>query len=366
MHRLPILTLAAALLLPWSLQQAEAREYMLVGTRPNQLHMVDLERREVIRTMEIPARAGNGPQVIVPSPDGRRAYVISDRWESVYGFDLDTGREVFRAHLSRDGERVKAPFGMSISPDGFELYVYEHPVFLAPNEYQVRDTRIAVFDTSDGLDSTPMRTFPAPRRVAQLFAGADGRHLYAMGWDIYTFDLASGELVDTVPVRHWERENYSEPDVLAVWPQYEQTGVFSTPYYAVRTDMDPEDPAAYKTGILTLDTADGAVGYQDVEDTEVVIFSSVINPQNPSQLFAVYTQLSEFELGDGQGRLVRRIELPHTYYAINISGDGRELYVGGAMNDIGIYSTETLERIGEIRLPGGGDQALTSLRIVDR
>jgi hypothetical protein len=67
-----------------------------------------------------------------------------------------------------------------------------------------------------------------------------------------------------------------------------------------------------------------------------------------------------------QGILVNRTELDHTYYAINISGDGREVYVGGTMDDIAVYDSATLEKIDSIKIPGGNDMALASLRIINR
>ncbi|MCZ7600645.1 MAG: hypothetical protein M5U09_26970 [Gammaproteobacteria bacterium] len=79
--------------------------------------------------------------------------------------------------------------------------------------------------------------------------------------------------------------------------------------------------------------------------------------------YGVYTQLSKIDLDKDE--LVKRIDLPHTYYAVNVSSDGSELYAGGTMNDIAIYDTETLEPIGSIGLPGG-NMALSSLRIIQR
>ncbi|MEZ5583928.1 MAG: hypothetical protein R3F37_15380 [Candidatus Competibacteraceae bacterium] len=43
--------------------------------------------------------------------------------------------------------------------------------------------------------------------------------------------------------------------------------------------------------------------------------------------------------------MIKRIDLDHTYYAINISSDGKELYLGGTMDDIAIYDSATLEKI---------------------
>ena len=64
--------------------------------------------------------------------------------------------------------------------------------------------------------------------------------------------------------------------------------------------------------------------------------------------------------------MVGRVDLDHTYYVINVSGDGKRIYVGGTMNDISAYSTDTLEKLGAIDIPGGNDIVLASLRVIQR
>ena len=342
---------------------ATAKDYILTGSKPDQLLLVDPAARKVEVAYTVPD-AGTGILTITPSPDGKRAYVIVNRWESVAGIDLDTGEQVFRADFSSDDERVKAPFAMDISPDGKELFVFQSPVKLGADAYEVQPTRIAVYDTASGLDARPIRTFDAPRRTAVMMMSKDGERLYALSWDLYVLDPETGEIVDTHPLRNWDRENYSEPDILDVWPQWDVTGIFSTPYYAVRTDLDPTDPAAYKTGLATLDLASGAFRTVDFEDTAAIIFSTVVNPVRPDEVYGVYTTLSKIDRAKGE--LVKRIDLEHTYYTVNISSDGSEVYVGGTMDDISVYDTVTLDKIDEIRIPNGADQALASLRVIQR
>jgi quinohemoprotein amine dehydrogenase beta subunit len=340
-----------------------AKEYLLTGQKPNRLVLVDPKARAVERVYELPDSAP-GPLTITPSPDGQIAYVIVNRWESVTGIDLNTGEEVFRADFSSPDRRVKAIFGMDISPDGKELFIYQSPVKLGLGEYEVEDTYIAVYDTGSGVGTQPVRTFPAPRRTPILISSTDGTKLYALNWNLTVLDPKTGAVIGEHKIRNWDRPNYSEPDVLDIWPQWEQTQVFSSPYYAVRTDLDPNDPAAYKTGLLTLDLETDEFRVQDFEDTSVVIFSSVINPANRDEAFTVYTTLTKVDLDKGE--VVKRIDLDHTYYSINIAADGSEVYVGGTMDDIAVYSTKDLERIGTIKLPNGNDQALASLRIIER
>jgi len=355
--------LAAFIAAPIWTGGAAAKEFILTGIKPDKLVMVDAAARKVARTYTVP-NASPGVLTITPSPDGKIAYVLVNRWESVSGIDLDTGKEVFRADFSAGDIRTKCMFGMTISPDGKEIFVFQSPVRLLPGEYEVLDTRIAVYNTGDGIGAKPVRTFPAPRRTAIVTISEDGTKLYAVNWDITVMDPKDGKVLGTHKVRNWGRENHSEPDVLDVWPQWEQASVFSTPYYAVRTDVAMDHPEAFQTGMLTLDLKSGEFAMENFEPTAAIIFSTVVNPLRRNEVYGVYTTLSKIDIGTN--KLVNRIDLDHTYYTINVSGDGKEIYVGGTMDDISVYDSETLEKIGRIDLPGGADQALASMRIIER
>jgi quinohemoprotein amine dehydrogenase beta subunit len=340
-----------------------AKDYLLTAAKPDKLVIVDPAARKVEKTCTIPD-PGTGVLTIVPSPDASSAYMIVNHWESVAGIDLDSCEQVFRADFSAGDERVKATFGMDISPDGSELFVFQSPVRLLPGEYQVQPTRIAVYDTSAGVGAEPVRTFEAPRRTAVLAISDDGTKLYAVSWDIYVLDPQTGEITDTLPLRNWDRPNYAEPDVLGVWPQWDATGIYTNPYFAVRTDLDPSDAAAYKTGLMSLDLKTGAFDIKDFEDTSVIIFSTVVNPVRPEEVYGVYTTLSKIDRA--QGAVLDRIDLDHTYYSVNVASDGSEVYVGGTMSDIAVYDAESFEQLGRIEMPGGADQALASLRLIQR
>jgi quinohemoprotein amine dehydrogenase beta subunit len=353
----------AGLALALGTSSAEAKDYLLSAVKPDLLVVVDPAARNVAKTCTMP-EAGTGASTITPSPDGKVAYVIINRWESVTGIDLDSCKQVFRADLSSGDERVKATFGMDISPDGKELFVFESPVKLLPGEFQVQPTRIAVFDTSAGTSAEPIRSFEAPRRTALLILSKDGSKLYAVSWDIYVLDPQTGREIGRHALRTWNRPNFSEPDVLDVWPQWDATGMFSSPYYTVRTDLSPDDPHAYKTGLVTLNLKTDEFKLIDFEDTSALIFSTVINPKRPDEAYGVYTTLSKIDRREG--KVLDRINLDHTYYDINIASDGSELYVGGTMSDIGVYDTRTFKKLGQIDMPDGRDQTLASLRLIQR
>jgi len=339
-----------------------AGDYLLTTLKPNRLVLVDAKARRVVRDLEIPAPGS--PISIATSPDGRIAYVMTNHLSSISGVDLDSGKEVFRADFDEPGKRIKGMAAMDISPDGKELFVMQSVTRMQEVEMVVEDPRIAVYRTDAGLQAKPTRLLPSPRRTAQLYLNTAGDRLYAVSWDIQVLDPQTGKVLDTLKATNWERPNYAPPDFFGVWNQYEQTQVYINPYYTLRTDMSPEDPAAWKTGMITLDLKTGEFRMDDFEETAAIMFSSVVNPVNRDEAFSVYTQLTKTDLAND--RLVKRVDLEHTYYTINISADGKEVYLGGTMNDIAIYSTETLEKIGSIDLPGDADMGTSWVRVIQR
>lgn len=338
------------------------REYIIAGAKPNLLFVVDPMAKKVVHRYEIP---GDGPPyTIVPSPDGKIAYVLTNHMNGISGIDIDTGKVVFRTVLSTQDEMVRAMGGIAISRDGKEIYVQESATKLLPSEYRVEPARIAVYSTAGGLDAKPVRSFETPRRIIMMMPSVDGKLLYALGWDLYAFDPKDGRLVSTQKVLHWDRPNSTKPDILDVWPLFEQSEVFSAPYFYTRTDKKPGEPGFARTGVLTLDLRSGAMKMKDFEDTAVVIFSTVVNPVNHDQVFGVYSTLSKIDAA--RGKLDRRLDLAHTYYAINVSSDGKYLYLGGAMSDIAVYTTSDMRKVAEIPLPEAGDMATASFRVVRR
>lgn len=341
---------------------ASAADYLLTASRPNQLHLVDVAARKVSRTYDIP---GDGiPVSIAVAKDGKVAYILTNHFESVVGIDLDSGKQVFRADFSDPTTRVKAMFAITVSDDGTRLYAYQMPVKLKRSEYEVLDTRIAVYDTAAGIGAKPLKSFPAPRRISMLMPGATPDKVVALGWDMYILDANNGAIKQTLPLRGWQRPGVGEPDILAVWPHFEMARTFSTPYYVARTDVDPKSPESFKTGIITYDLDSEALRFVEFENASRGIFSSVVSPVNKNEVYAVMNQLSRIDLEKKQ--LVGLQPLEQTYYAVNVSSDGKEVYLGGALDTIAVHDAETLKKIAEIRVPGGGDQSLSSMRVVRR
>ena len=87
-----------------------------------------------------------------------------------------------------------------------------------------------------------------------------------------------------------------------------------------------------------------------MENTDIFYFSTVVSPVNRNIVYGVYSNLAKLDIKAGKS--LGRADLDHSYYAINISSDGKELYIGGTMSDIAVYDAATLKKIGSIAMPG--------------
>ncbi len=341
---------------------AAAHDYRITGAKPDRLYVIDPVKERVISAFRIPG-ADDYVSIIVPSPDGKIAYVLVDEAQRIVGINLRTGREVFRADLSSPGERVKCLLAFAVTPDGKELIVYEYRTRLNIDSYTVLPPRFALFSTAGGLHAKPLRQFAAPRRIEMVLAKEDGRSFYALGFNLYEFSLRTGRLMEKRGILDWHRPNHSRPDMLAFWPVTEPTGTFTSPLYSMLTGPGTPRGGIPETSLMMLNLRTGQLQYHDFERTSAPIFSTVLSP-NRHWVFGAYTQLTKIDTRHWD--VVGRVDLAHTYYSVNISSNGKEVYVGGTMCDIAIYDARNLKRKGDIHLPGCGDQSVATLRVIHR
>ena len=336
---------------------ARAGDLLVTGAKPDRLFIIDAATRSVRAEHHIPGANGLVATILI-SPDQRIAYALVDRMERIVGIDLASGREVFRADLSTSDERIKNFFAMALAPDGKELVVYELPTKLKPSEYVVEEPRFAVFRTDAGLTAKPVRTFPAPRRIHMLLARPNGQSFYAMGFDLYEYDIRTGKLLGTRGIQKWALADHSQPDLLAFWPVTEPTGVFTSPVYS---EIKKGTESIPTTSLMSLNLKSGELSYADFEPLSALIFSTVLSPDK-KHAYGVYTTLTSIDV-EGH-RLDKRVPLDHTFYNVNVSTDGREIYLGGTNCDVGFYDAASLEKKTILKLPGCSDQSLSTLRVI--
>ena len=339
-----------------------AHDFMVVANRPNNVHLIDLAERKVVRTCQLPGKYGSG--TVVMAPDKRTAYVLSNQFENVYGVDMDNCEITFSAIQSEGNVRVKSMAALAVSPDGTEIYTHQNPARLLTDRYEVMDSQLAVYRSTDGLNAKPVRTFPAPRQVLLLVTGADGT-LYMSGQDVFAMNVQTGEYSVKIPSLHATDPRYGPKDVLSIWPIGSVSNEFIRMYSAPRFTDDTRnlETAEYVWGYERVDLLTGEAEARDFGPLEVVLFSGMTRPGKRNEFYAVLTQLKRYDVA--QQKEIASVDLDHSYYCINFATDGSEVYLAGTFNDIAIHDAETLAKLGNIELPGG-DMSLATSQVFSR
>ncbi|MGP6088385.1 quinohemoprotein amine dehydrogenase subunit beta [Antarctobacter jejuensis] len=355
--KLPLLCVAASLLMS---APVAAKDYILAPARPDKLVIVDAEAMAVDKVITL-ENAGPTPMIPVIDAAGEFAYVTVNKSESIVKVNLQTGETVARRDLSTPTEQVKTMFGMDLSPDGSMLAVFETPMKKHLSHFEVLPTRMSLIDT--GTLET-IKSFEVPRQITVVMFSTDGSKVYGLGRQMHVFDVATGEHVDDYPIQDWKTDaGYYPSDVLDAWSQFETSDMLVTPFYTARSDMSLDDPEAYRTGLLTMDLRSGEMEMRDVRTLDVFYFSTAANPDR-TRAYGAYNVLESFDLETGEP--LKRVPLPHSYYSVNVSSDGQIVWLGGALSDLAAYDAETLEKKGQVDMPGGAAMSLASIRIFQR
>ena len=328
-----------------------AGDMMVVANRPNHLNLVDLAGRRVERTCAMPAAAS--PGTIAMSPDNAVAFIIGRSMGEIWGIRLADCELVFSAIESQGNERVRTLGGIATSPDGKWLYVYQAPVKLFVDHYEVQDTRIAVFDASAGQNALPVRSKPAPRQVTIMKTGADGT-LFLGGPDIVAMNPETGAQRVALLSRNRADPAYGPRDVLTVWNIGESSGEFVRMFSAPRWKPGAEGDAAQAElvwGYEKVDLASGVASDAVAGPLINGLFTGMTRPGHPDQFYATLTQLQRFDVPNA--RIDKSVDLEHSYYAVDFGTDGDTLYLTGTFNDIAIYDADSMTKLGNIVLPGG-------------
>jgi len=331
------------------------KEFLVTVTRPNTtLHIIDLQKNEVIRQCNLPE--GPGPGTIVMSPDNSIVYILTNHFSDIYGVDIDNCDIVFSTQQSTNNIRVKSIASIAISPDGKEIYTHQNRVKMMSDHYEMLPPQIAVFDTSAGLQVRATRTFDAPRQVATMDTLESGE-LVMGGQDIFLMDIHSGNYEVILPSLNDTQAGYSAKDVLTVWQMGKINNEFYRMYSRVKFNGEQGDlsNAEYIWGHEIVNLKTGKAAAKDFGPIETVLFTSIRRPGQLNRVYATLNDLKEYD--SNTQKLIRSVDLPYTYYCINFSHDGSKIYLSGALDDVAVYDADTLENLANIKLTGDGSMS---------
>jgi DNA-binding beta-propeller fold protein YncE len=323
---------------------AQEPELYVIGVHPHGIVIFDGTRNEISGQIQTRGRA---PKEIVPSPDGKFLYVTSDGRSKLEVVNLQTRAVDKVFDLAPAGYRLTI-FGVVLNRKGDRLFVHVKPVRQLIDCYVVDPPQVWSVDPVSGKTQ---KIAEVPQGVVALALTKDEKTLLAWGRDLYYIDIAQGRIRDTYRLMNPTNPTEGAMNTLALFIQYERSGVFSIPYYA-------KDPITSKDlmGLVDLDVENGHVDTVEL-GAPIPLYSAVVSPDR-KRAYAVMNQLIAVDLE--QKRVTKVVDLDRTRYVANISRDGKRVFVSGAAPFIHVYDADSLQLLKTIELPG--DPAVTAFR----
>ena len=265
--------------------------------------------------------------------DRKFLFVATNR-HLVHKVDLAANRVVASADLNNDGwERLM--FGFVVAEDGRTAYGGLMSRRTDGGEIVVGKPVVAQFDLETGK---LIRSVEVPWGVAHLVRIRGSAMIYAFGQDLYKIDTTGAELrlVETVPMFD------KGMNILPFWDYaFENGGVASMNYYTEKY-----------MGLLLVDQKSGDIRDIAVKGDPALAYSVVLAPDH-KRAYAVMDDLTVIDLA--KKRYVASVPNKEgTCYGVNVSSDGRKIYVGAAGSTLTIYDAKTLKPIKVLKMATDG------------
>ncbi|MEP7182717.1 MAG: hypothetical protein ABI886_11050 [Betaproteobacteria bacterium] len=265
--------------------------------------------------------------------DRKFLYVATDR-HFVHKVDLGANRVVATIDVSNGGWN-RLMFGFVLDPDGRTAYGAFMSRRTELGEAIVGKPVVAQFELETGK---LLRSVEVPWGVAHLVSVKGGRTIYAFGQDLYKIDTTGSELklVETMPM--FDKGMNSLP----FWDYaFDNGGVASMNYYTEKY-----------MGLLLVDQQSG-----DIEDIvlkgEPAMAYSVVLAPDKKKAYAVMDDLTVIDLA--KKTYLASVPIKEgTCYGVNVSSDGKKIYVGGGGSTLTVFDAQTLKPLKVLQMASDG------------
>jgi len=329
MHRVPALlpAIAALACLAAAPPAAAGDRYYHMGYEV--IQVIDGDTDAIVA--DIPIRGATREADL--TADRKHLYVATSR-HLVHKVDLAQNRVVSTVDLSGDGwDRLM--FGFALAGDGRTAYGALMSRRADKGEAVVGKPVVAQFELDTGKI---VRSIEVPWGVAHLVSVRGGAQIYAFGQDLYKIDTTGPALAiaETVPMFD------KGMNLLPFWDySFDNGGVASMNYYTPKF-----------MGLLLVDQRTGAIDDIELKGEPAMAYSVVLAPDR-KKAYAVMDDLVVIDLEKktyGASALVAE----GTSYGVNVSSDGRKVYVGAGGSTVTIYDAQTLKPIKVLQMASDG------------
>lgn len=267
------------------------------------------------------------------SADRKFLYVLAKR-HLIHKIDLAKNQVVSTIDVNGDGwDRFM--YGFELGADGKSAFVTILARSTKNGEAVVAAPILAQIDLERGHI---LRSIEVPWGSATLVSIKNASSIYVVGKDIVKVDVSGEEMkvIGTYPMfeKQW--------NILPFWSYtMENGGVFMANYYT------PE-----LMGLVSIDTNTGEIADMPLDGPPVFAYSVIRSPDK-KKAYAVMDELTVIDLETRSYGPI--IPIPDgTCYAINVSSDGKKIYVSGGGSTTTIFAAETLKPIKVLQMETDG------------
>src|SRR5579864_4900098 len=336
---------------------ASAKWYMVVGTLPNNVEIVDTTTDKVVRTVSL---EGQGPvlQIATNPATPRFAYATTNLDQAIAVVDLEQGKEVATLKLSSDTETVRVS-GTNLNPKGDRLYISEMPLKVSLGRYQHEEPRFRVIDTAT---NKTIKTFPAPAQTMSFGFSPDGKKIYAfcVGQDILVLDSDDGHLLNTIPLAHRNITGIRATYGLPLLVNYQEQNYLLTFAIIVEDSITNTDTLAI--GVLDLKQEHPKL---QIFETEPFVenwytVEGIATSPELHKAFFVWNDLWKIDYKSRKREI--QVSLPNSQAVPLLSPDRKKVYCGGQWHALFVYDADNLKHVADVEL--GHSMAGIGMRFV--
>jgi DNA-binding beta-propeller fold protein YncE len=336
---------------------ASAKWYMVVGTLPNNVEVVDTTTDKVVKTI---ALEGQGPvlQIATDPATPRYAYATTNLDQAIAVVDLEQGKQVATYKLSSDTETVRVS-ATNLNPKGDRLYVAELPLKMSPGRYQHEEPRFRIFDTTT---NKVVKTIPAPAQTMSFAFSPDGTRMYAfcVGQDILVLDSETGQVLSTIPLAHRNITGIRATYGLPLLANYQEQNYLLT--FAIIVEDSITDTDTLSVG--SIDLKDKNPTLQIVETEPFVenwyTVEAIATSPELHKAYFVWNDLWKVDYKSRKREV--QVSLPNSQAVPLLSPDGKKVYCGGQWHALFVYDADNLKHIADVEL--GHSMAGIGMRFV--
>jgi WD40 repeat protein len=348
--------LGTAILLASGGAPATAKDILLQGMIHNQLNVLDGDKDEIIATITT-----KGKKVTNFTWDPRdldKVYAITDWGQQIEQLDLAGKKSVRTIRLGGSGVKVRA-LDIELNPKNPNL-LYALSLRQRWLSDEIVDMTPAVL-VIDVTSEKVVKEIEIPRGCTNIFFGYDGSEFYVTGRDVFVYDPVTGKQVNFLGIGHPTTTGVDPQISLNIWRLHDQSGMA----LILVGSQNSNNNLMYQ-GYYTIDlrkkSTEGSMKLVTDIGPLYIQFSGVVSADRKYY----YTVLNTIEKRDfATNRLLATAaDLDKSYYTVQISSDGKKLYLGGGGDTILVYDTETMKKLKAIDTPG--DAVLTHFRVQKR